>query len=76
METIFDHNPTQQELVMLFGPRPMTREEYLSVVEQESAYGDLYRLYSLRGKPEIAEQFLNKITDEDYRLTLAMHDIF
>ncbi len=63
METIFDHNPSPEELRYLF-LSGQSKEEYLqSRTDQENEYGNIYALYLLRGKREQALQYLERIRD-------------
>jgi hypothetical protein len=75
METIFDHNPTDEEMVTLFG-RSIPREEYLALpLGQESEFGHLYSLYKIRGDTATAGRYLNMIADPAYRRDLSMVDL-
>jgi len=63
METVFDHNPTPEELKFLF-LSGQSKEEYLSAHEdQETEYGNIYALYMIRGNREKALEYLNRIRD-------------
>jgi|GEM_PF-705822 hypothetical protein len=45
IETIYDHNVTQEELRKI---NPTPKENYLKTIPQDVAYGDLAWLYFLR----------------------------
>ena len=67
METVFDHNPTAEELKYLF-LTGMTREEYLAAhSDQETEYGNIYALYMIRGNRERALEYLNRIRNPKER---------
>jgi hypothetical protein len=61
METVFDHDPSQEELKYLF-LSGQSSEEYLSShQDQETEYGNIYALYMIRGNREKALEYLNRI---------------
>ena len=49
METILDHNITDEEWEDLFGIK-MSRSEYLDELDQRKAYDHLFYLYQSRGE--------------------------
>jgi hypothetical protein len=74
METIFNYNPTPQELSDIrfdalsfcqkFGidiPGELTRELYLELITQENAYYDLACLFEFRGDLETANKYWSKL---------------
>lgn len=74
METIFDHNPTQQELNDLrfdalsfcqkFGidlATELTKDLYLEHITQQNAYYDIACLFEFRGDLETAEKYWSKL---------------
>jgi len=74
METLFDHNPTQEELLTLFG-FGIQQDKYLALPsDQQSEYGVLYRLFSLRGDQEAADKYLGLIADPLTRHSLSTVD--
>ncbi|HEX3033990.1 MAG TPA: hypothetical protein VHT73_02520, partial [Thermodesulfobacteriota bacterium] len=73
METVFDHNVTEDELKLLFRT-PLTRAEYENKVNTDVAYGDLYRLYSLRGNTVIAYAYLYQIESDTIRNAWTLYD--
>lgn len=76
METLFDHNPTQEELSRLFGDSPPTREFHASLeLGADTENGFLFRLYSLRGEEQKAQDFLGRIQDPQYRFDVALKDV-
>ena len=69
METLFDHNPTPEELKYLF-LTGMTREEYLaSPRDFESEFGHIYALYMIRGQRDKALEYLSRIRDPQGHFT-------
>ncbi|WP_394752807.1 hypothetical protein [Crenothrix sp.] len=63
IETIFDHNITSDEILALTDGYQESQEDYLYALDQDSAFADLYRLYSLRGNSDKALFFCDQITD-------------
>lgn len=77
METIFDHNITEDELTFLFG-HVVDKERYLSLtadIDTDSANGMLYSLYTIRNDNVTALKYLNKIKDKQYKFDLQLDDI-
>jgi hypothetical protein len=67
METVFDHEPTTEELKYLF-LSGRSKEEYLaSHVDQETEFGNIYALYMIRGNREKALEYLNRIRNPKER---------
>jgi hypothetical protein len=77
METIFDYNPTDQELndirfdafslCQKFGidtDKELTPELYLELVSQENAYYDLAVLFEFRNDQQKANEFWAKLPKE------------
>lgn len=56
METVFNHNITPVEWNNICG---LDREQYLDVVDYETARRDIAALYNLRGDDNKAEAYLN-----------------
>lgn len=61
METIFDHNITENEERELNGT--ITRDTYLRFISQKGAYVDLAYLYHMRGQDRKAKKFIEKTRD-------------
>jgi hypothetical protein len=73
METIFDHNVTEEELVLLLGSVP-DKEEYINGKSQESHYRTLYRLCLMRGDKAEAKKYFDKLPDTiDKYFSLGNH---
>jgi DNA-binding SARP family transcriptional activator len=67
METVFDHDPSAEELKYLF-LTGKTREEYIASHEdQETEYGNIYALYMIRGNRDKALEYLNRIRNPKAR---------
>lgn len=74
METILDHNITDDEIIDICGP--IKREEYTAFIgDQDSAFAAIYRLYLLRKNKAQADKYLNKISDSRYKFQTAYDDI-
>lgn len=61
METIFDHNPTPEELRYLFLPGQDAESYKASHTDQETEYGNIYALYMIRGDRQKALDYLERI---------------
>ncbi len=62
VETIFDHDITDDEQIALFDFIE-TPDDYLFSMPQNNAWADIYSLYQIRGNVKKAESYLNKITN-------------
>jgi hypothetical protein len=60
-ETIFDHNPTEEEIRRLIARIP--KEKYLTI-DPDTKYYDLYCLYLMRDDKETAEKYYLMISEE------------
>ncbi len=61
METLFDHEPNDEELQFLF-LAGQNREKYLETIrDQETEFGNIYALYMIRGNRDKAMEYLGKI---------------
>ena len=83
METVFEHNITKEEMILLWGDDEITRDELISFVNdnikdkspQRVHYELLYRLYRIRGEYSTAREYAKKIPDdEDKIFSLCYHD--
>jgi len=61
-ETIFDHNPTDEELPH-FTAGVLSKEKYLTL-SNDTHYYNIYRLYIMRGDKETAEKYYLMISEE------------
>ena len=62
METIYDYNPTKEELKEL-GNIP--KEQYERIIGDNSRYLDLARLFHIRGKKWKWKKYIGKVKDVD-----------
>mgnify|MGYP006967045636 CR=1 FL=1 len=63
METIFDHNLSEEEILSFWSDFP--EKDYLDNLSQEAAYLDIYRLFLIRGECDTAKKYLSKIKQKD-----------
>jgi hypothetical protein len=73
-ETVFDANITKDEILELFGFE-LSREEYMQTMRRDSALGDLWVLFRMRGEVQKAEEYKNLITDKAYKTRLGYTDL-
>lgn len=64
METIYDYNPTKEEWEEL---GYMPKEQYESIVSDNSRFLDLARLFHIRGKKWKMRKYINKVTNTDMK---------
>ena len=63
MESLFDHDPTAEELRFLF-LEGVVRETYLATPrDEETEFGHIYALYMIRGRRDRALEYLERIRD-------------
>jgi hypothetical protein len=72
IETIYDHNVTDAEILVMTDGYPETKDEYFYALSQDSAYADLYRLYIIRNDPAKADYFVAQITEKAFRDQIKM----
>lgn len=76
MDSVFRHDPTAEELALLFGPNPPTRKEHEALaLSDDTENGFLFRLYSLRGEADKAAAYLERIQDAQYRFDVSLMDV-
>lgn len=63
METIYDHNPTQEELKE-FGANFWTKDEYLNTFSSESMWFDLALLFRLRNDKQNESRAWSHVPDK------------
>lgn len=71
IETIFDHRISDSEFSELFYGSPESYDDYVDGLSKDSLLVDIVRLYQLRGKPDLANRYLAKISDESIRFELS-----
>lgn len=77
METIFDHNITKEEQIVLYG-HVLDKEQYLSFhtgPDTDSSNGELFHLFSIRNDRRNAFKYLNKVKDKQFKFDLQSNDI-
>lgn len=75
METIWDHNPSAEELAELF-IAPLPKAEYMDTLgSQDSEYGVIYRLLIIRGQTDAANGYLAKVKNQQLRFDLELVDV-
>lgn len=67
METVFDHEPSPEELKYLFLAGRSKEEHLAGRLDQETEYGNIYALYMIRGNRERALEYLNRIRNPKER---------
>lgn len=73
METIFDYDPTPEELRYLTGAA--SKETYLSGLTPDESFEDLAGLFAMRGDGERAGAYARQISDQEYvRLNILNQD--
>ena len=73
IETIFDYDLTDTELDLLSGG--MSKEEYMSIINQEGINHDLMSLFTIRGDTKKADFYMN-LLDKDYVRLNIKWDLF
>jgi len=63
MESVFDHNPTAEELRYLFLADQDPETYRATHTDQEAEYGNIYALYMIRADRQKALEYLEKIRD-------------
>ncbi len=61
METVFDHNITEEEWKSIRG---VNKDLYLKIIEQNTAFADIASLYWLRNEKDIAVSYIEKTSPE------------
>ena len=78
MTTIYDMNPTDEELKLLFDTPPKSVEEYKDRVDYMEAGCDRVRLYEIRGEYDRAEnlmEILEFISEYDEKLSIRTYKL-
>lgn len=63
METVFDHEITQKELLDIVGSSMPSQDEYLKRRDEVSANMDLFYLFYSRGNKQKAGHYADKMPD-------------
>ncbi|HMZ45990.1 MAG TPA: hypothetical protein PLU36_04240 [Chitinophagaceae bacterium] len=72
MDTIFDYNPTEQELVGLFYK---TENEYKQNTSNDMIIADLAILFADRNQPQKANEYWAKIPELHQEFLLGFDDV-
>lgn len=73
METIFDYDPTPEELRSLAGP--FGKERYLERVTPDDALAGLSMLFAMRRDGARADAYARRIEDDDLRFEFCHNDL-
>ena len=74
IETIFDHNVTEEEIEILFGMTGYTEEDFINN-SQEDNYAHIYCLYLIRKDEATAMKYFDLIPDSINKyFSLGNHD--
>lgn len=75
METIFDHNPTNEELKAHFS-KVISKEKHLAKhFSQDTEYAFIYSLYKMRGDEAHAAKYRSLIPPEYLQSCVDLNDI-
>lgn len=66
METIFDHNITEKEILSIVGVK-IAKDSYERLVSQNKAYEDIYYLFVERGDKSKAQEYLDKLPNDIHK---------
>ena len=67
METVFDHDPTKEELYSLFGGSEEEVRRLVDLSSQVMQWSLIARLYALRGEDELVDAYVDKIDDPVFK---------
>lgn len=71
METILDHNPTDDELISLCGHSDENLKNIIrNGTNQDGAFGMIASLMAMRGNEGAKQEYLDKISDPKYRFDI------
>ena len=75
IETIFDHNPTERELLII-APEVLDgdkeKDDYILTLNQDTHYSEIVRLYKWRDDPETAEKYYLMISEKERKRSEKM----
>jgi len=66
METVYDHNPTTEEIHFVGLDLPAKKRTY-SLTSQEGHYADIATLYRFRKNKQKMDEYIDKIKDGDFK---------
>ena len=73
METVFDHNITEKEMLKIFGFNESKNEFLESKQTQRWHYVTIYNLYSIRGNIVMAKKYLDMIPNDVHKIFSTLH---
>lgn len=68
LETIFDHQVTEDELKKLLYGDTESFEEYTQFLDQDASYADISRLFRIRGNNQTALKYISLIKNEQLKM--------
>lgn len=71
METVFDHNPTEAELIALFRSVKMAEWFRDHATSQDGHFAKIAMLLEMRGEKKLAAEYVARIEDPEYRFQTA-----
>ncbi len=76
METVFDHNITDEERIAIFGSELATKEFYMSLgLSERTHISYIYKLYTYRGDHVTAKKYADMIPNDIAKVFgLCNHD--
>jgi hypothetical protein len=73
-QTVFDFGITPQEQIDVFGYN-QTYDEYVMLINDDGRYADLWKLFTLRGDKQRADDYKSRIADESSRFWTGYTDL-
>ena len=72
IETIFDHNLTEEELEDFVPTKPKTEEALLRIIENDQgfSYSGIASLYDRRGNKEKKQEYRKKANDTGFKIII------
>ena len=75
METVFDHNPSDEELLILF-KHPWNIELHRNILNSHDGnMAEIARLLYLRGEKDRSNEYLERIEDYWFRYASMLHPV-
>ena len=71
METVFDHNPTDEELKLVFGSQEKANRFRSEEHDRDTHLFFLAALMQIRNKPDQVKQCISRIEDREYRESVS-----
>jgi len=70
METVYDHNPTSEEINILDLNSSSMKKNRASGLSQDTEYSYIASLYHLRKNKKKMDEYIAKINDPNYRFSI------